>query len=72
MNQLKNDVLKLSRAEQYEIYDAIESTLFGKDSQSLTNEQLAFLDERLEILNSGMAGFITPDQLKAELEEITG
>jgi hypothetical protein len=30
MGKLKEDVLKLSKAEQYEIYEAIESSLFGE------------------------------------------
>ncbi|MBA2562892.1 MAG: hypothetical protein H0V14_08255 [Chitinophagaceae bacterium] len=70
MSKLKDDVMKLSKAEQYEIYEAIESKLFGEDIQSLTKEQMDFVNERLSIIDSGKATFITPDQLKEELEEI--
>ncbi len=70
MRNLKDDLMKLSRAEQYEIYEAIESKLFGENLQSLTKEQMEFVNERLAIIDSGKATFINPDQLKKELEEI--
>ncbi len=70
MSKLKDDVMKLSKAEQYEIYEAIESKLFGEDMQSLTKEQMEFVNERLSIIDSGKATFIGPDQLKEELEKI--
>ena len=41
MSNLKEDVLKLPKAEQYEIYEAIESKLFGEEQQTLTKEQMA-------------------------------
>jgi hypothetical protein len=62
--------MKLSKAEQYEIYEAIESKLFGEDMQSLTKEQTEFVNERLSIIDSGKAIFISPDQFKEELEKI--
>ncbi len=43
MSKLKDDVMKLSKAEQYEIYEAIESKLFGEDIKSLTKEQMEFV-----------------------------
>ena len=70
MRNLKDDIMKLSKAEQYEIYEAIESKLFGEDVQSLTKQQMEFVNERLAIVNSGNAIFISPEQLKKELEEI--
>lgn len=70
MHNLKDDVMKLSKAEQYEIYEAIESTLFGEDMQSLTKQQMEFVNERLAIVDSGKVTFISPEQLKKELEEI--
>ena len=70
MSKLKDNVMKLSKAEQYEIYEAIESKLFGEDTKSLTKEQMEFVNERLSIIDSGKAIFISPDQLKEELEEI--
>jgi hypothetical protein len=70
MSKLKDDVMKLSKAEQYEIYEAIESKLFGEDLQYLTKEQMEFINERLAIIDSGKATFISPDQLKKELDEI--
>jgi hypothetical protein len=70
MSKLKDDVMKLSKAEQYEIYEAIESKLFGEDLQSLSKEQMEFVNERLAVIDSGKATFISPDQLKEELEEI--
>ena len=72
MSKLKNDVLKLSKAEQYEIYEAIESELFGEDQHTLTKEQMEFVNERLAIIDSGKATFISPEQLKKELEKMIG
>jgi hypothetical protein len=68
MGKLKRDVLKLSKAEQYEIYKAIESELFGEEQQFLTDEQMEFINERLTILDSGKATFIDPEQLRKELD----
>ncbi len=68
MSELKKEVLKLSKAEQYEIYEAIESKLFGEEQQSLTNEQKEFINERLAIVDSGKATFIDPEQLRKELD----
>jgi hypothetical protein len=70
MRKLKDDVLKLSKAEQYEIYEAIESELFGEDQHSLTKEQMEFVNERLTIIDSGKATFVSPDQLRQELDKI--
>jgi hypothetical protein len=70
MSKLKDDVMKLSKAEQYEIYEAIESKLFGEDIQSLTAAQMEFVNERLSKIDSGKATYIGPDQLKEELEKI--
>ena len=72
MSNLKDDVMKLSKAEQYEIYEAIESKLFGEDLQSLTKEQMEFVNERLTIIDSGKATFISPDELRGEIDEIIG
>ncbi len=69
MSELKKDVLKLSKAEQYEIYEAIESELFGEEQRSLTKEQMEFINERLAIIDSGKATFINPEQLKRELDK---
>ncbi len=70
MSKLRDDVMKLSKAEQYEIYEATESKLFGEDMQSLTAAQMKFVNERLSIIDSGKATFIGPDQLREELEKI--
>lgn len=70
MGKLKEDVLKLSKAEQYEIYEAIESKLFGENGQTLTKEQMDFVNERLEIIDSGKATFVNPEQLKDELDRM--
>ena len=70
MSNLKDDVMKLSKAEQYEIYEAIESKLFGEHLQSLTKEQMEFVNERLTIIDSGKATFISPDELRVEIDEI--
>jgi len=72
MSKLKDNVLKLSKAEQYEIYEAIESKLFGEDQQTLTKEQMKFVNERLAIIDSGKATFVNPEQLKQELEKMIG
>lgn len=70
MNKLTEDVLKLSKAEQYEIYEAIESKLFGEEQQPLTQEQMEFIDERLAIIDSGKATFVNPELLKIELDKM--
>jgi hypothetical protein len=49
MGKLKDDVMKLSKAEQYEIYEAIESGLFGENPSGLSDEQMKFINERLSI-----------------------
>ncbi len=68
MGKIKRDVLKLSKAEQYEIYEAIESELVGEEKQSLTHEQMEFINERLSIINSGTTTFVSPEQLRKELD----
>ncbi len=35
MGKLKDEIMKLSKAEQYEIYEAIESRLFGEKNETL-------------------------------------
>ena len=70
MSKLKEDVLKLSKAEQYEIYEAIESKLFGEEQQPLTEEQIESINERLAIIDSGKATFVTPELLKKELDKL--
>ena len=67
MNNLKSEILTLSKAEQYEIYTAIESELFGEESGTLTKEQMEFINERLAIIDSGKATFTDPGQLRKEL-----
>jgi putative addiction module component (TIGR02574 family) len=70
MGKLKDEIMKLSKAEQYEIYEAIESTLFGQQQEALSKEQKNFIDERLNIIDSGKATFVCPDQLRQELDKI--
>jgi hypothetical protein len=62
--------MRLSKAEQYEIYGAIEYKLFGEDIQSIIKQQVKFVNERLTIIDSEKATFISQKQLKKELEEI--
>ena len=72
MSKLKDEVMKLSVEEQFEIYEAIESKLFGENPTTLTKEQLEFVNERLAIIDSGNATFVSPEQLRHELDKITG
>ena len=72
MSKLKEDVLKLSKAEQYEIYEAIESRLFGENPANLSEAQMEFINKRLAIIDSGKATFVSPEQLRKELDNITG
>jgi hypothetical protein len=72
MSRLKDEVLKCSKAEQFEIYEAIESKLFGDTLPALTEEQMEFVNERLAIIDSGKAVFLSPEQLRHELDKITG
>jgi hypothetical protein len=68
--KLKDSVLKLSKAEQYKIYKAIESQLFGEEQNNLTTEQMEFINERLAIVDSGKATFMSPNSLKKELDKM--
>ena len=71
MPELKENVLKLSKPEQYEIYEAIEANLFGQvDEAALTDEQMKFIEQRLSLIDRGKAVFIHPDQLKSELDNL--
>jgi hypothetical protein len=72
MSKLKDEVMKCSKAEQFEIYEAIESKLFVENPTTLTKEQLEFVNERLAIIDSGKATFLSPEQLRHELDKITG
>ena len=72
MSKLKDEVMKLSKAEQYEIYEAIESGLFGENNEALTKVQIDFINERLAIIDSGKATFVSPDQLRQDLDKIIG
>jgi hypothetical protein len=72
MSKLKDEVKKLSKAEQYEIYEEIEARLFGETNEKLTEDQMDFINERLAIIDSGKATFISPEELRQELDKITG
>ncbi|HEX7847929.1 MAG TPA: hypothetical protein VF476_19145 [Chitinophagaceae bacterium] len=72
MGKLKDDILKLSKAEQYELYEALELNLFGEEQRTLTKDQLDFINERLAIVDAGKARFISPDELRKELDNILG
>lgn len=72
MGKLKDEVMRLSKAEQYEIYEAIESRLFGGKEAAFTKEQMDFINERLAIIDSGKATFISPEQLKQDLDKLIG
>ncbi len=69
MSNLKKDVLRLSKAEQYEIYAAIESELFGEEQRSFTNKQIEFINVRLAMIDSGKSTFVSPELLKKGLDK---
>lgn len=72
MSKLKDEVMKCSKAEQFEIYEVIESKLFGENQTSLTKEQMEFVNKRLAIIDSGAATYLSPEKLRQELDKITG
>lgn len=65
--------MKLSKAEQYEIYSAIESNLFGERPQQSPAKQLsAFINKRLAMVSSGKGNYMTPEQLRRQLDAMIG
>lgn len=73
MKRLKDDVMKLSKAEQYEIYMAIAANLFGdNDHKSLSNEQMTFINTRSRVANSHKENYVSPEQLRRQLDDMIG
>jgi hypothetical protein len=68
MSKLKDEVMKLSVEEQFEIYNTLQEKFEGTDDFELTTEQINFINERLAILESGNYTAYTIDDLKARLE----
>jgi hypothetical protein len=68
MSKLKDEVMKLSVEEQFEIYNTLQEKFEGTDDFELTTEQINFINERLAILDSGNYTAYTIDDLKARLE----
>ena len=64
--------MKLSKDEQYEIYEAIESRLFGEKEQPLTKEQMDFINARVDIVDSGKATYVSSEELKKDLDNMIG
>lgn len=73
MKRLKDDVMKLSKAEQYEIYAAIESNLFGERShRSSSKQQVSFINRRVNMVAAAKGAYMNPEQLRRELDNMIG
>jgi hypothetical protein len=72
MKRLKEDVLKLSKADQYEIYEAIRVNLFEENEQPSTKRKIAFLNGRMSMVNAGKGKYMSPEQLRRELDDMIG
>ncbi len=72
VSKLKCKVLKLSKAEQYEIYEAIESNFLGEKEETsvLTTEQMDFVNERLAKFESGNYTAYTIEDLTFRLRQL--
>ncbi len=70
MSKLKDEVLKLPVEEQFEIYNTLQEKFEGSDEFNLTPEQMEFINERLEILESGNYTSYTIEELKARLDAL--
>jgi putative addiction module component (TIGR02574 family) len=68
MSKLKDEVMKLSVEEQFEIYNTLQEKFEKPDDFELTTEQMNFIHERLDILESGNYTAYNIDDLKARLE----
>ncbi|HEX2628530.1 MAG TPA: hypothetical protein VHM26_05960 [Chitinophagaceae bacterium] len=71
MKRLKDDVMKLSKAEQYEIYVALGFNLFGEQPGQLLTKQSAFINTRSNPVDS-QTKYMNQEQLRKDLDNMIG
>ena len=70
MGKLKDEIMNLPVEEQFEIYNTLQEKFENPEDFELTPEQMEFINERLDILESGNYTSYTIEDLKARLELI--
>ena len=70
MSKLKDEIMNLPVEEQFEIYNILQEKFEKPEDFELTPEQMKFINERLDILESGNYTSYTIEDLKARLELI--
>ena len=70
MSKLKDEIMNLPVEEQFEIYNTLQEKFEKPEDFELTPEQMEFINERLDILESGNYTSYTIEDLKARLELI--
>jgi putative addiction module component (TIGR02574 family) len=70
MSKLKDEVLKLPVEEQFEIYNTLQEKFEKPQDFELTPEQMEFINERLDILESGHYTAYSIDDLRARLDAL--
>ena len=68
--KLKDEIMNLPVEEQFEIYNTLQEKFEKPEDFELTPEQMEFINERLDILESGNYTSYTIEDLKARLELI--
>ena len=69
MSKLKDEIMNLPVEEQFEIYNTLQEFQKPEDFE-VTPEQMEFINQRLDILESGNYTSYTIEDLKARLELI--
>ena len=67
MRKLKDEVMRLSEEEQFEIYNTLQEKFEKPEDFELTPAQMKFINRRLAILESGNYTAYTIEDLKARL-----
>ena len=70
MGKLKDEIMNLPVEEQFEIYNTLQEKFEKPEDFELTPEQMEFINERLDILESGNYTSYNIEDLKARLELI--
>ena len=68
MSKLKDEIMNLPVEEQFEIYNTLQEKFEKPEDFEVTPEQMEFINQRLDILESGNYTSYTIEDLKARLE----
>lgn len=71
MKRIKDDVMKLSKAEQYEIYVALGFNLFGEQPKQLLTRQATFIHTRTNRVDANTK-HVDQEQLRKDLDNMIG